>query len=176
MNHSRGTRIGIHPEGIHIINHPGGMPAISRGLREFRAPPPVPRARNPSDPGGIADQQTIHNIIPPLRPIWHPFRMRVLFTFVTGGIVALLLNHRLLPSKPLASKNILLECISSTSFFHGFEASGFIRHPGGMPAISRGLHECATPGINRYDTESTPAGVAAGLIKISCIIFNFGLF
>ena len=58
-NHSGRIHVGFQPERMRIGIHPGGIPAISRGLREFRAPTPGSRARNPPDPGGIADQYTI---------------------------------------------------------------------------------------------------------------------
>ena len=54
--------------------HPGGMPAISRGLRT--APPPVNAPRQTPIPEGSQPVRSIVNTSR-LNARWHPFGMRV---------------------------------------------------------------------------------------------------
>ena len=68
----------------------------------------------------------------------HPSGMGIVFGMWTGGVVALLLNHRLIAGNPPGS-------------------GGAHLHPGGMAAISRGLSG-ATPPERGSGTGPIPKG------------------
>ena len=58
-----------------------------------------------SGDGSIDDRHGVRKTIPRNFPLtlWHPSGMRVVITTWTGGVVALLLNHRLMSGNPPGS-------------------------------------------------------------------------